>query len=240
MRVRQVDRSTNSVTINVSGITVGDRQTYIWMPATILNSDSGYWFTLSEASSNGYITKIETDYETNNGDITVYLPQKYCQEYKVVDLAVINVNTGFGNVEARISAVLQFKFKKNPDSDKAPGDDVDITVEDMRAINKFGCYIAYWMCLDANGNPTNQGIHYPLTGVESGDLIYADYLWQPAQNILYASDFNRDKFTGINFDKVNSNAYTIVNGCVSGADFKAYYFNGIKAAINNFNMSVTV
>ncbi len=240
MTVKQVGRTTTSVTINVSGITEGNRQTYIWMPSTILNSSKGEWIPLGEAATLGYITAIETDFEANNGDITVELPKKYYKDFKVVQFEVHNVDTQSGDSGVFISTVLKFEFENNPDYDKIPGEDIDITVNDLKTINKFGWNIAYWMCVDKNGNPTHDGLHYPLDGVVSGDPIFAFYLSQPASNIAYAADFNIQYFRGTSYDAVYQNSYNVSKYCFSGADFKALYFNQIKDAINYFNLSVTI
>jgi hypothetical protein len=239
MTVKQVGRTTNSVTINVSGITEGNRQTYIWMPSTILNSSSGDWLTLSSAATKGYVTSIVTDFETNNGDITVVLPAKYYKDFKVVQFEVHNVDTKSGDSAIFISTILKFEFENNPDGKKVSGEAIDITVNDLKEINKFGWNIAYWMCNDKNGKPTHDGLHYTLAGVVSGDPIYAFYMSQPASNIAYAADFNIAHFVGTSYDAVYTNSYNVSKRCVSGADFKALYFNQIKDAINYFNLTVT-
>ena len=232
MRVKQVDRSLNSVTINVSGITEGNRQTYIWMPSTVLNSTSGKWFTLGEASTNGYITKIETDYEDNNGDITVYLPAKYYNKHKVVQLEVHNVDTSSGDSYIFLNAVLDFEYQNT--KTKVAGTDVDITIPDMQGLNAFGQYIDLW-----TNSGEHNGKHYPLDDIPPNDKIYAVYLQQPAINILDAAFANRD-YLGANYDKIWGYLSTMTTKCVSGADFKATWFNQIADAIRSFNISYTI
>lgn len=232
MTVEQVGRTTNSVTINVSGMTTGDRQTYVWMPPDIINSSDGDWFTLQQAKANGYISDFYvTSYENNNGDITIELPYKYYKEYKTVDIKVLNVSGGTTLRGARIITVLGFNYEGT--KSKRSGEDIDITVADMKAINKFGAYIGAWIGYD-------DGWHYYLDGVDTGDKIYAVYLSKPAEHILNAAINNSNYLTGGYYKYVYDCTSDIVNNVKSGADFKASYFNNIYTAITAFNMSITV
>lgn len=234
MNVSQVDRATDSVTINVSGITKGDRQTYVWIPHTILNSDEGGWFTLKKAKTNGYIYDYyAADLNSNNGDITVQMTGRYCRQQKTVGLRVkngINIDTTSETLYDYIDIYTVLDFEYENSFPKVAGSDIDITIADMKALNFFGRDMDMWF---SNG----EGLHYPLDDVVSGDYIYADYLWYPANNILNAA-INCPDLYGSNYSKVYNYASNIVNNCVSGADFKAQYFNDILYAIRNFNLSI--
>lgn len=225
MTVKQVDREVNSVTINISGMTEGDRRTSVWMP------DNGEWFTLQEAKANGYISDFYVaDLNDNNGDITVVMPYDYYKEYKVVDIKVENVNTQSGDSWVMLNAVLKFEYENS--QTKSPGNDIDITVADMKAINLFGRYINYWLNV-------GDGLYYSLEGVDVGDAIFADYLSRPAQNILDAA-YDNSGFLGTYYSAINRKTSNIVDNCVSGADFKASFFNNIADAINSFNLSYSI
>lgn len=231
LRVAQVDRTTNSITINVSGITEGSRRTSVWMPSGMLNSSSGKWYTLYDAKDNGYISDFYVvDYATANGDITITVSNKYLNKgYRVVDVKVENIDTAAGDKDIWLSTILDFEYENS--FPKKSGSEIDITVDDMKELNLFGLYIDYWI----NGG---DGIYHPLETAQSGDEIEAVYLWQPAKNILDTA-INCNNL-GTNYDKVWGYISGIVNKCVSGADFKALWFNDIVYAIRNFNLSYTV
>ena len=226
MTVEQVGRTTNSVTINVSGITKGDRQTSVWIP------DKADYFTLQTAKANGYISDFYVvDLVQNNGDITIELPYSYYKEFKTVDIKVENVSGSTVYAGARITAVLAFKYEGT--ASKRTGEDIDITVNDMKAINKFGAYIGAWIGGD-------DGWHYYLDGVGVGDKIFADYLRKPAEHILNAALTNTRYLSSGYYNYICSCTQDIVDNVKSGADFKASYFNNIYTAITAFNMSITV
>lgn len=230
MTVAQVNRSTNSVTVNVSGITEGDRQTYVWITNTILDSTDGVWYSLQKAKNYGYISDFEvTDINANNGDITIYIPDKYAKEYKVWDIKVENINTSDGDFWIVLNTVLGFEYDNS--FPKYAGDTIDITVNDMQQINLFGGYIDSWI-------NSGDGIYYPLDDVFEGDSVFAEYFVTPSQNIWNTAYNNRDLLGGY-YNVVWNYTSDIVDNCVSGADFKALWFNGILYAINNFNMSYT-
>ena len=235
MTVSQVGRTTNSVTLNVSGITKGDRQTYIWIPNTISNTTSG-WFTLQNAKNSGYISDFYVaDYSTNNGDITVSVPYKYYSTLKNVGFRIKNgINIGTANEtlysSIDIYTILDFEYENS--FPKYPGDDIDITVRDLQEINMFGRDIDMWF------NDGYYSEYYKLNTVSTGDYIFAVYLWVPSRNILDAA-INHPNLTGTYYNKVYNHLSNIVDNCVSGADFEAQFFNDIVYAIRNFNLSYT-
>ena len=230
MILEQVGRTKNSVTINVSGMTTGDRQTYIYMPGAMINSSDGGWFTLQVAKANGYISDfVVANLENNNGDIRVILPSKYYSVCKTVDFCVQNVSGQTLYSEKYITAILQFDFSNS--FPKRAGEDIDITVSDMKEINNFGRFIDSWI---GGGD----GMYYPLTNVSSGDSIRAVYLSLPAENILNAAYNSIDNMDSSIYSFVCRCVTPIVDNCVSGADFEASFFNGIYNAINGFNIRV--
>jgi hypothetical protein len=107
----------------------------------------------------------------------------------------------------------------------------------MRRINLFGSDID--TLISGNKPEDGGGSYYALTSVGSGDSIFADYLNLPAQHILNASIVEPD-LIGESYSKVYSCARNVANNCVSGADFKAKFFNDIADAINNFNLTCTI
>lgn len=231
MTVSQTGRTTNSVTITVSGITSGDRATYIWLP------DLQSWSTLWDAKSAGYVSDIEVvNLNNNNGDIKVILGSKYLNAgYKCVDLKVENRSADTNELMQWIvlTTILEFKYDKS--YPKYAGKDIDITVSDMREINLFGAYIGSWI-----GSVV--GEYYPFDGITTGDTIYHYYLKLPAQNISNAAlkAYQKGNLSSSLYDFVNEYTSYIINDCVSGADFKALFFNGISYAINGFNISVSI
>jgi hypothetical protein len=234
LTVTQVGRTTNSITINVSGITQGDRQTFVWIEYSSKKYD---WFKLDVAYTKGYIsdyTPKAADNPSSNGNITITFKNSYWP-YKVAFIKVANVNTTAGDKEIQIKTV--FKFEYDNSSTKYSGNDIDITVADMRRINLFGSDID--TLISGNKPEDGGGSYYALTSVGSGDSIFADYLNLPAQHILNASIVEPD-LIGESYSKVYSCARNVANNCVSGADFKAKFFNDIADAINNFNLTCTI
>ncbi len=234
MTVSQIGRTKNSVTINVSGITEGDRQTKVWIPGNFLNSTNGKWYTLQNAKSAGYISDYYVaDITANNGDITVYMNENYLNEgFRIVAFNVENISSSgslLNSIEI-FNAVLKFEYERS--FPKYQGNDIDITVADMKEINLFGLYIDAWII-------GGEGRYYTLDGVSIGDNIYYEYLWQPAQNILNAANIH-PWLTGAYRSMVLDYTTPIVDGCYERADFKALFFNGILYAINSFNLSVTI
>ena len=234
MTIKQVGRTTNSVTINVSGITSHYRKTYIWIPGAILNASSGQWYPLQQAKDNGYISDFyATSVDGVNGDITIVIPNWYLQ-YKVVDLTVENVHANTGDViaSAYLETVLDFKYENS--FPKAKGEDIDITVADMRELNLFGKYIDLWVNGGGGGYLWND-----LNDEVSGDKIYAYYLRDPAGNMYDAAVACRSVL-GASYGTIIGYLDDIVDECESGADFKASWFNNIVYAIRKFNFSITV
>lgn len=242
MTVTQVGRDINGVTINVSGITKGDRQTYIWIPESLLNTSVGKWFTLTEARDRRYVTGIYVaDYNTNNGDITVWVSEEYYSKFKVIGLYVkngINIDTPNEVIYSQtptLYTILDFQYENS--KEKVQGAEIDITVSDMQGLNLFGIYIYNWVHPDPVAD-IDKNYFYPLDDVFAGDEIRADYLRQPA-NLIYETAYNCD-YIGSNYSEVYTRTKDIINNCVSGADFKAKWFNDIVEAIRNFNLSITV
>lgn len=234
MTVTQVGKDINGVTINVSGITEGDRQTYIWIPSTILNSNDGAWFTLSDARSQGYVSGFDvTDYEDNNGNITVWVYEEYYSQYKVIDLLVRNIKSS-GNKDAKISATLDFEYEYS--KTKKSGTEIDITPYDMNNINLFGWYIGSWIGL------FEETYMYEFDKTYSGKKIYAEYLKLPVENIQQVAILmlGAEKLDSGTYNEIRKNIKDIVNDCISGAEFKAEWFNDFVEAIRNFNLSITV
>ncbi len=230
----QVGRTENSVTINVSGITDGDRQTYIWITNVILGTKDGSWMTLQQAKNNGYITEFYTaDFDSNNGDITVVIADEYAWEYKVWDLLVENVNTA--NEPVYISTVLWFNYDNA--STKMQGESIDITVSDCIRLWCFGNSLRLWIVGDGEG--VDYSIIDRLYMAEKGDEIFADYIRTPAQGIL-SSIQNVSPAIFPNYAPCHANIQDVVNRCKSGAEFEAQFFEEIKVAINSFNISVTL
>ena len=245
MTVSQVNRTTNSVTINVSGITQGNRQTYIWIPGDVLNSNNGKWYTLQKAKSYGYISGYDVvSYESNNGDIRIYVSDEYLEVgHRAVDVTVINLPDGYVSSGVRdddidnaltwiyLTFVLDFNYENS--FPKLAGEEIDITVNDLREINLFGVDIYNFVMGSTNGE------YYPLSSADKGDKIKAEYLRLPAQNI-WNTAYNKRELLGDYYMVVWNYTSDIIDNCVSGADFKALWFNGILYAIRNFNLSCTV
>ena len=188
----------------------------------------------------GNDTKEEVTF-SNTDEVEVIVPNHAFVHYadgslatfkKAVVLNVSNVKSDSGTKikSTNFYAVLKFEYERS--FPKYLGNEIDITVNDMKKINLFGLWIDYWIM-------RGEGFHYTLDNVMSGDSIYYEYLWQPAQNILNAAN-SLDGLKGAYRTMVIDYTTPIVNNCVQGADFKALYFNGILYAINCFNLSVTV
>lgn len=243
MTVTQVGRDINGVTINVSGITKGDRQTYIWIPESLLNTSVGKWFTLTEARDRRYVTGIYVaDYNTNNGDITVWVSEEYYSKFKVIGLYVkngINIDTPNEVIYSQtptLYTILDFQYENS--KEKVQGAEIDITVSDMRGLNLFGIDVYAWIHPDPVDDPDNYG-WYPLDDVIAGDEIYADYLRAPAK-LICETAYKLKDYIEPNYSNSYIRIMDIVNNCVSGAEFKAEWFNDIVEAIRDFNLSITV
>lgn len=228
MTVEQVGKKTNQVTIRISGITEGDRQTHIGIPKQILNPNADEWMTLSTAQTNGYITFV-TDLNANNGDITVTFNKKYLDlGVRRAKFKVANVNTEYGG-EIWITTFLKFEYANT--FPKVSGEDIDITVKDLREINLFSRDISVGIGGFEYG-------YYPLNGVSAGDSIFAEYLSAPANNLLTATDYC-PYLPSAYYTIINNYTSNIIKNCKSGAYFKADYFNEMLYAINSFNLSVS-
>ncbi|MBQ5851656.1 MAG: hypothetical protein IIW54_12730 [Lachnospiraceae bacterium] len=233
MTVKQVGRKKNSVTINVSGITDGDRQTSVWMPADVINSSTGMYFTLQDASRYGYITSFYVaSLDDANGDIEIVVSDAYLNKgYRLLDVKVEIVKNKQVVSWLNINTILGFNYEKS--ATKVAGEEIDITVKDMRELNLFGYYMCLWMA-----NPEERVLYHTLEGIQKGDVIYADYMTTPAANILTALYANIANFVGINFSGVVE--YLVSAHVRPGDAFRAYAFNNIKSAINGFNISKSV
>lgn len=235
MKVEQTGRSENSITVTVSGMTEGDRQTYIWITDVVLGENDGALFTLAQAKSKGYIDGYDvTDFDDNNGDITVYFPDSYIQKCLLCTLIIRNI-VGDSYTDMKIETVLAFVYENT--IDKKPGEVIDVTVGDMRKINLFAAYIVKWIGENAEAS------YYPLEDIEAGDEIKFKYLLLPAENILYACKVAFDKMTSLGAAAVLASSGYIVNyckenHCESGVPFEAYMFTAIRNAINHFALSI--
>lgn len=226
MIVQQIDKTTNSVTIEISGMdTSYDRQTYVQIGKAI-TGETAKLYTLQTARNNGYIEDFEvSDINTNNGWIKVYIPTDYVDTYPVWRFRVKGLLDGVTKTQADIYTPLAFEYDgRNP---KSAGEEIDITVRDLTVLNRFGIYINDWI-------GGNSGSSFNLKGSVQGSPIYADFLRGPAQYIYN----NASK--GDYASYVRSYTSYIIDNCTSGADFEAKYFNNIKEAIEFFYTTVVV
>lgn len=227
MTVTQVGRTANSVTINVSGIDygTGSRQTLIYIPKV---ED---WYSLSEAKALGLIDDYEVSaVDSANGDITVYFFQEDIETNKVWQFEIAHIKASGGYAFAYLNAVLGFYY--DGASVKYSGNMIDITVDDMKSINLFGAYIGGWI-------GETDALYYPLEDVEKGDIINAEYVYQPAENILLTAQ-KRVNELGTAYADIYTDMNYVYDDCASGGDFKADYFNKLADAINNFNLTISV
>ena len=227
LTVAQVGRSCNSITVRVSGITEGDRETSVYVPA------AGERLTLQQAKEYGFVSDFYVaDLSANNGSITIEIADRYLS-CKVIKVYVKNINTSTGDKTVLLPAVLDFEYENG--FPKVTGGEIDITVLDMKEINLFGMYLDLWI------GGSDETFYYTLDGVSKGDDIYYEYLALPAQNILNAAFFAYNDYSmpSDNYDAVTVYATDIKEGCAAGADFKAQYFNDIMYAITRFNLSVS-
>lgn len=227
MTVSQVGRTTNSVTINISEITEGDRQTYIWIPDNFNDPFTGKPYTLSAAKNAGYIDYYVPDETQNNGIIEVYPQNDYLERGgKLLWLGVENINTSSGDTGRAGLATLGFEYERT--SVKKRGADVDITVSD---INEISCFVeSYyrWVLIE------NISIE-KLPEAYKGSPIYAHYLQTPA-SYLYNVVSRAEPLFNANGDGADSleKVYEVKENCISEADFKAEWFNNIADVIGNF------
>lgn len=230
MTVTQVGRTANSVTINVSGIDygTGSRQTEIYIPK------EKEWYSLSDAKASGFIDDYEVSaLDSANGDITVYFFQEDIETNKVWKFEIAHIKASGGYAFAYLNAVLGFYYEGTPV--KYSGNMIDITVDDMKSINLFSAYMGGWI-------GETDALYYPLEDVEKGDIIAAEYVYQPAENILSAAENAESKpdcFIASYADIVTDMEY-VYDDCASGEYFKADYFNKLADAINNFNLTISV
>ena len=190
-----------------------------------------------------YVTGIDVaDYNTNNGNITVRVSEEYYSKFKVIGLYVkngINIDTANEVIYSQtptLYTILDFRYENS--QEKVQGAEIDITVSDMQGLNLFGLYIYAWIHPDPVDDPDNYG-WYSFDNVFAGDEIYAEYLRAPAK-LIYETAYNLMDYIDSNYSESYESIMEIVNNCVSGADFKAQWFNDIVEAIRNFNLSITV
>jgi hypothetical protein len=232
--LQQIDRTELSVTFSVSGIT-NDRATFIWIPDPLI--EGGGWLSLDPLKSTNIYDFIDSSYSTNptNGDITVYLYPENVLLFPIWEFVVINYIGEEAGIQSEIlDTIVKFDYENT--NTKSIGNSIDITVADLRKINLIGSYIDSWINL-------GEGTYYPLNGVTNGDRMFADYLLLPTQNI-------HDTATALTSTKLPDRTFilawlhAILNGATglphlqSGEKVYATYFNNIKNAINNFNLSV--
>jgi hypothetical protein len=221
--LRQIGGDIDTVRFSVSGI-ANDRQTYIW----IWQQED--WIALDDAWKRGYISSYSTALG-NNGVIAV-VPDSasIASGHKLWAFYVANVKDG---VTTETSEVLYtvLGFEYDGEAEKYAGGEVDITINDLQNINRFGEKLSYFI---AKNDETE---YYPLGDVRPGDVIFADYIVLPAQNILAAAkSCSTAKLS--NRADIISMMNNIVDNVRSGSEFKAEYFNDLKDCINNFYMSV--
>lgn len=237
--VEQVDRTYNSITMNVSGMLEGDRQTYILISPNVRGekdndygnwtTDDWEWYTLPDAKAKGYISDYwVTDLGNNNGDIKVDIPNKFAETHKVWRFAIFNLVDGDIVADITFNAVLEYDWDYT--SKKVTGEPIDITRDDMIALNLAGVQLAWWAA-DLTGI-----YYYSSSDIDYGE-IYSEYLQLPAENIANGAHEINGKLTSY----LNVYGYVYSSTQVTpGATFRAGYFNDIKNAINNFNMKVSV
>lgn len=229
MKVEQTQRTTNTVVINVSGITEGARSTYVGFSDTKINEYDSDWLTLQEAKDYGYISNFYvTSTASANGEILVTLAD---ENYKVIQFKIVNITDDEDRI-ITLPTVLEFEYDGFQTKDV--GSEIDITVRDMRELNLFASCIC--SCTTGEDSPCET-----LDDVYAGDPIYADYLATVSSNLqkalayTLASECDIENLTAADVQLL----LRMSNDCVSGADFKADWFNTVSRVINNFNVSVS-
>lgn len=227
VKLAQTERTKNSVTFSVNGITT-DRRTLIWVQTL------EEWVVLSNATVADGVTGIDTD-GVNNGTITVYFDSAAINSgYKVWAFKVQDYDIANKKVISEseiLYSVLLFGYENT--EEKEIGSPIDITVKDFKNISKF----AWWIYKYLGTTDSDIDEYYIYDGVVSGDVIYAEDLLRPAQHIRNAISNLTISAVPLK-GKIIEYTEDIIDNVRSGADFKAKYFNEIWLAINQFNMNV--
>lgn len=231
--VEQVARSYNSITMNVSGMLEGDRQTFVLVSPDVrgdTSTDEWEWYTLQTAKANGYISDFYvTDLGNNNGDIEVTIPYQYAKTHKVWRFCVRNLVDGAVKADVVINTILGFEYDYT--ETKVTGEVIDITRNDMLQTNLFGTQIGSWAA-------DLYTYYYADSDMGYTEIDY-DYLLLPAQNILNGAKTLYTAGVLADYLFVYGYIYSTTQNVKSREPFKAQYFNGVKDAINNFNMKVS-
>ena len=223
INLTQTARTATSVTFSVSGIT-DDRQTFIWMP--LLGTPD--WITLATAYSLGYISSYSAS-GGNNGTITVNFYASDTVEFKVWEFQVGNFISGNPTAWSSVlDAILKFEW--DGAATKYTGNDIDITVDDLRRLNNFGSYINAWII-------GGEGSYWDLVGIVTGDGLWNEYIRLPIQNI-HDTAYGLSSSILANRSNILSDTSNILDLVYEGEECYALYFNDIKSAINNFNLSI--
>lgn len=236
MTVQQSGATKNSVTIRISGITEGARETRLWVPFSVGGDTSWEWCTLDDAISFGFIDDYILTGDLANGTIEIVVSRSYLSESKVLFVRVRNVeilpetSETIEKASVILSTVTGFEYDN--DAYKQAGQPIDITLSDMRTINRFGSDIDYLV-------GSGEGTYYPLDDVLDDADIFADYLRLPVENMFAAATEN-SWYLGENYSYIMTRANYLLNNVESGADFKAEYFNVVAEMINHFRLSFTV
>lgn len=227
VKLSQVDRSKNSVTFSVSGITT-DRRTLVWVQTL------GDWVVLSEATVTDGITDIVTD-GVNNGTITVYFDKAAINSgYKVWAFLVQDYSIAKGEVLSEseiLYTVLLFDYENT--TEKVKGEPIDLTVKDFKNMSMF----AWWLYKYLGTFDRNIDEYYIYDGYGTGDVIYAEDLSRPAEHIHNAISNLTIRDVPLRA-RILEYTENIIDNVMPNAEFKAEYFNDIYYAINQFNMSV--
>lgn len=227
VKLAQTDRTKNSVTFSVSGITT-DRRTLIWVETL------EEWVVLSNATVADGVTDIDTD-GVNNGTITVYFDSAAINSgYKVWAFKVQDYDIANKEVISEseiLYAGLLFEYENTPEKEAEKS--IDLTVKDFKNMGMFA--VRLFIFLGTYQSDLDACYHYD--DVFQGDDIYADYLLLPAKQIYNAAN-QLTKQQLPPREHIKESMVNIIDNVKSGADFKAEYFNDMYYAINQFNMNV--
>lgn len=227
VKLAQTERTKNSVTFSVSGITT-DRRTWVWVETL------AEWVILSEATVADGITDIETD-GGDNGTITVYFDSAAIKSgYKVWAFCVDDYSIAEKKVISEsdiLYTVLFFDYENT--TEKVIGKSIDLTVEDFKNMGMFAVQLFVFL----GEYQSDLDFYYYYDDVFQGYDIYADYLLLPAKQIYNAANKLTIKQLPLRAFIMKS-MDNIIDNVRSGSDFKAEYFNDMYYAINQFNMNV--
>ncbi|HYE12250.1 MAG TPA: hypothetical protein VEF53_18930 [Patescibacteria group bacterium] len=226
--LEQTDRTPNSVTFSVSGIT-DNRSTLIWH---VLNQE---WITLTEAYDTLYIRNYSTS-GGDNGTITVVFWDTrvglndydnelywYDSDYnlKCWDFAVVNVSGGVNTDVEYITTIVELFWDNT--STKLTDGDFDMTLADQIRFQWFACYMQAWIGLIDN-----------VWSIYT-DILYGEDMREAAQKI-YDTAYGLSSTKLPNRSTVLSNMGDILDEAYKDTSVYSTHLNGIKNAINNFNL----